>query len=55
MDNNVRDFVLIFLSIIYEALPFIVLGVVIAGFLEELVPQELITRFIPAIDPWPLP
>ncbi len=51
MENNVRDFVVIFLSIIYEALPFIVLGAVIAGFLEELVPQELLTRFIPRNRP----
>lgn len=36
-----------FLSIFLEALPFIVLGAIIAGFIEELVPQRLITRFIP--------
>jgi uncharacterized membrane protein YraQ (UPF0718 family) len=36
-----------FLSILYEAMPFIVLGAVIAGFLEELVPQHVISRFIP--------
>src|SRR5262249_10589875 len=36
-----------FLSILLEAMPFIVLGAVIAGFLEELVPQRLVTRFIP--------
>ena len=37
----------VFTSIIYEALPFIVLGVVIAGLLEEFLPPELITRFVP--------
>lgn len=36
-----------FLSILYEAMPFIVLGAVIAGFLEELVPQHLVSKFIP--------
>ncbi len=36
-----------FLSIVYEALPFIILGAVIAGFLEELVPQRLITNLLP--------
>jgi uncharacterized protein len=36
-----------FLSILYEALPFIVLGAVIAGFLEELVPQTFLTNLIP--------
>ena len=39
--------ILDFTSIIWEAMPFIVLGVIIAGFLEELVPQRYITRLIP--------
>jgi uncharacterized membrane protein YraQ (UPF0718 family) len=39
--------ILIFTSIIYEALPFIVLGVILAGFLEEFVPQQLIARMVP--------
>lgn len=38
----------VFASIIYEALPFIVLGVVIAGFLEEFVPQQAIAKVIPS-------
>jgi uncharacterized membrane protein YraQ (UPF0718 family) len=42
-----EQLILDFTSIIWEAMPFIVLGVVIAGFLEELVPQRHITRFIP--------
>ena len=37
----------IFTSIIYEAMPFVVLGVVLAGLLEEFVPQQLILKFIP--------
>ncbi|MBI2804120.1 MAG: permease [Planctomycetes bacterium] len=36
-----------FISIIYEAMPFIVLGVVLAGLLEEFVPQQAIARFVP--------
>lgn len=47
MEKSVQDFILIFTSILYEALPFIVLGSVIAGFLEELVPQQFIARVIP--------
>src|SRR5437899_12655828 len=42
-----EQLVLVFTSIIYEALPFIVLGVVIAGLLEEFVPQTFIARLIP--------
>ncbi len=45
--NHVRDFILIFTSILYEALPFIILGSLIAGFLEELVPQQMVARVIP--------
>ncbi len=45
--DKVYDFILIFTSILYEALPFIVLGALIAGFLEELVPQQLIARIVP--------
>ena len=40
VENNIRDFILIFTSILYEALPFIVLGAVIAGILEELTPPQ---------------
>jgi uncharacterized membrane protein YraQ (UPF0718 family) len=45
--EKVTNFILIFTSILYEAMPFIVLGVVIAGILEELVPQRVVARFIP--------
>ncbi len=38
------DILLNFTSIIFEALPFVVLGVVIAGILEEFVPQQLLGR-----------
>jgi uncharacterized protein len=42
-----ESLILGFASIIYEALPFIVLGVVIAGLLEEFIPQQAITKIIP--------
>jgi uncharacterized membrane protein YraQ (UPF0718 family) len=47
VDYAIHNFLLIFTSILYEALPFIVLGAVIAGVLEELVPQQLVLKFIP--------
>jgi uncharacterized membrane protein YraQ (UPF0718 family) len=44
---KIQDFVLFFTSILYEALPFIVLGAVVAGILEELLPQRLVARVLP--------
>lgn len=44
---NYTDLLLVFTSIIYEALPFVVLGVVLAGILEEFVPQQAIARIMP--------
>lgn len=38
-----EQFILVFTAIIYEAIPFVVLGVVIAGILEEYVPQQLMS------------
>lgn len=40
--------ILIFTAIIYEALPFVVLGVVLAGILEEFVPQQALVKVIPS-------
>jgi uncharacterized membrane protein YraQ (UPF0718 family) len=45
--SYVKDYIVTFTSILYEALPFIVLGAIIAGVFEEFVPQRLITRFLP--------
>lgn len=45
--DKVYDFILIFTSILYEALPFIVLGSLIAGVLEEIVPQGFVARLVP--------
>ena len=44
---NIPNLILVFESILYEAMPFIVLGAVIAGLLEELLPQKFITRVLP--------
>ena len=41
-----EQLILSFTSIIYEALPFIVLGVLIAGLLEEFVPQQALSRIV---------
>lgn len=50
MEENVKNFILLFTSIVYEAFPFVVLGSLIAGFLEELVPQQFITRFLSFLE-----
>ncbi len=50
-EQLVRDFIINFTAILYEAMPFIILGAIIAGILEELVPQQLIGRLIPKNRP----
>jgi uncharacterized membrane protein YraQ (UPF0718 family) len=45
--DQAKNFILIFTSILYEAMPFILLGAIIAGILEELVPQQFMDRVIP--------
>ncbi len=47
MEDLIRQFSDTFTSILYEALPFIVLGAVLSGLLEELVPQRLVAKIIP--------
>jgi uncharacterized membrane protein YraQ (UPF0718 family) len=53
-ENEVRliRFITDFTSIVYEAMPFVILGAVIAGILEEFVPQRLITRIMPRNPIW---
>jgi uncharacterized membrane protein YraQ (UPF0718 family) len=51
-DVKVQLFFGYFISLVYEAMPFIVLGAVIAGLLEELLPQTLITRILPRRPIW---
>lgn len=45
--QTVKVFILMFTSIFYEALPFIILGSIIAGVLEHAIPQHWITRLVP--------
>jgi uncharacterized membrane protein YraQ (UPF0718 family) len=47
VEEQVFNFVKIFVSIIWEAFPFVVLGAIIAGVLEEMVPQQAISKIIP--------
>src|SRR5438093_9979304 len=43
----VLDFLKDFTSILWEAFPFVVLGAIIAGILEEVVPQQAIAKLVP--------
>lgn len=45
--SEILDFIRIFSSVLWEAFPFIVLGAVVAGVLEEFLPQQMITRVLP--------
>jgi uncharacterized membrane protein YraQ (UPF0718 family) len=45
--ENIQFFVRLFTSVVWEAMPFIVLGALIAGVLEEFLPQELIGKIMP--------
>ena len=45
--TDIQNFVINFTAIVWEALPFIVLGAIIAGILEELLPQEAIAKILP--------
>jgi uncharacterized membrane protein YraQ (UPF0718 family) len=44
---TIQDFLLRFQSVLWEAMPFIVLGAVVAGILEEFLPQEAISKVLP--------
>lgn len=45
--KEILDFILAFSGVLWEAMPFIVLGAVVAGILEEFLPQQAITKFLP--------
>lgn len=45
--KEIVDFLITFSAVLWEALPFIVLGAVVAGVLEEFLPQQAITKFLP--------
>lgn len=47
MEEQVQQFLRFFSGILWEAFPFVVLGAVIGGILEELVPQQAITKIVP--------
>jgi uncharacterized membrane protein YraQ (UPF0718 family) len=47
VDPTILDFLLTFSAILWEAMPFIVVGAVIAGILEEFLPQQFIARILP--------
>jgi len=40
VETAVRDFILLFVSIVYQAMPFVILGAIIAGVVEELTPHR---------------
>lgn len=45
--KEILDFLLTFEAVLWEAMPFIVLGALVAGVLEEFLPQQAITKFLP--------
>jgi uncharacterized membrane protein YraQ (UPF0718 family) len=45
--SDIDRFLVIFPSIVYEALPFIIIGALISGVLEELLPQQTFAKLIP--------
>jgi hypothetical protein len=45
--KEILDFIITFSAVLWEAMPFIVLGAVVAGILEEFLPQQAITKFLP--------
>jgi uncharacterized protein len=47
LQPTILDFLVAFSSVLWEAMPFIVLGAVVAGILEEFLPQEFITKLLP--------
>ena len=47
LQEIIPQFIQRFTGILLEALPFIVLGAIIAGILEELVPQQVVARVMP--------
>lgn len=47
METAINDFITRFLSILWEAMPFIVVGAILAGVLEEMLPQRLVARILP--------
>ena len=44
---DILNFINNFCAILWEAMPFVILGAVIAGILEELLPQQWLTKLLP--------
>lgn len=44
---GILDFLFRFSSVLWEAMPFVILGAVVAGVLEEFLPQEALTKLLP--------
>jgi uncharacterized membrane protein YraQ (UPF0718 family) len=44
---DILNFIINFSAILWEAMPFVILGAVIAGILEELLPQQWLTKLLP--------
>ncbi len=47
METAINNFLVNFTSIVYEAMPFIILGAILAGIMEEMVPARWIARIVP--------
>lgn len=47
MQPSIYDFLFRFSAVLWEAMPFVVLGALVAGILEEFLPQEFLTRLLP--------
>lgn len=47
MTFNFSDYLLTFMSIVFEAMPFLVVGSLVSGTLEEMLPQQFFTRWLP--------
>ena len=47
MSFQFEDFLYAFMSIVLEAMPFIVIGALVSGILEEFLPQTFFTRILP--------
>ena len=45
--QDILNFIINFSAVLWEAMPFVILGAVIAGILEELLPQQMLTRMLP--------
>ena len=44
---DILNFIINFSAVLWEAMPFVILGAIIAGILEEVLPQQLLTRLLP--------